>query len=100
MSNTKKTTTKKKQPTKKEKPMPTKVKRPLLRKGIERQKKTWQVNYWLSKDILRHQPGWKMAGFGILKVTDYPKEGETLQRKHYKGFLIRFRFWLPFEWGH
>lgn len=93
---TKKTTKK----TDKVKPVAAKEQRPFFRKAIEKKKGVWQFTFWFSRDVLRYNPGWKMAGIGLIKITKFPPEGEILTRKYYKGFLLRWRYWLPIERGH
>lgn len=44
--------------------------------------------------------GWNLFEFAIFKITHWPPEGCELRRENYKGFWIKFYFWLPIDIKH
>ena len=54
----------------------------------------WQLHFCLKKSFERDL-GWHEFSFGILNLYTFPKEAEKITKRNYKGFLIRFYFWLP-----
>lgn len=57
----------------------------------------WQWTYYFGRDWIRLDMGWKEIRFGVFKFVSLPGEGEMIQKKHYKGFIIHFYVWLPFS---
>ena len=43
------------------------------------------------------QEGWRYITFGIVKIVELPEEGDTIEKKHYKGVWIHLDYWLPFK---
>lgn len=39
--------------------------------------------------------GWNLFDAGVIKIHTLPKEGESLGKEQYKGFIIRFMWWFP-----
>lgn len=37
-------------------------------------------------------PHWYTFHFGIFKMISFPREGEMIQKKNYKGFWFRYEF--------
>lgn len=65
------------------------MKKPILNK--------WQTTISLQRDYRTMDRGWKIFEFGIFNLKEIPPQGEMLRSKYYKGFLIRFAIWLPFD---
>ena len=41
--------------------------------------------------------GWYAFNFAVFKLKQFPSDGWKFERgKHYKGFWIRFAFFIPF----
>lgn len=59
--------------------------------------KKLQFIFSIGRDYRTMLVGWKLVEFGIFKIHTFPQEGEALQKHHYKGFIIRFIMWLPFD---
>lgn len=57
----------------------------------------WQFVFTHGRDWRYAQLGWRSIWFGVFKLTSLPTEGVAVQKKHYKGFLLKFKLWLPFE---
>lgn len=58
----------------------------------------WSFVLGFSKDFMRGRDlGWKLFEFGIFSLHRHPPQGACLTRHHYRGFLIRFYVWLPFD---
>lgn len=57
----------------------------------------WQFKLSIKPDYRRMDAGWKVFVFGIFKFKHLPPMGEIVQKCCYKGFLIKFRIWLPIE---
>jgi ABC-type antimicrobial peptide transport system permease subunit len=57
----------------------------------------WQVYANIGRDYMRLESGWRIVGFGILKINIVPKIGAMLEKKDYNGFLIQYRVWFPIE---
>lgn len=57
----------------------------------------WQFVHSLSTDYRYMREGWKVCQIGIFKLTSFPREGVIPDRKHYKGFLLRFKIWFPVD---
>lgn len=57
----------------------------------------WQFVFTGSKDFMRLERGWYVADVGIFKLTSLPSEGMKPTKRNYKGFWLRFWFWLPLE---
>jgi len=49
------------------------------------------------RDFMRGDRGWKIFEFGIVKLTQMPEYGQAISSYHYKGFIIRFAYWLPID---
>lgn len=45
----------------------------------------------------RYTMGWHTFELWFLKFVYFPEEGEMIQKKHYKGFLLKFNFWFPID---
>jgi len=57
-------------------------------------------NIWYNKASLWYERGgvgWREVHFGIFYLNAFPPDGEELRKPYYSGFLIRLRYWLPFE---
>ncbi len=58
----------------------------------------WQVGVKVKRRMDRvDYMGWKQFQFYVLKFTSFPSMGSVVTKKHFKGFWIRFMFWLPFD---
>lgn len=58
----------------------------------------WQVVFTASSDFRQLRNGWKVADVGIFKLTSLPDDGMVPRSKrHYKGFWLRFLFWIPID---
>jgi hypothetical protein len=58
----------------------------------------WQV--WCNPfglDYYRCDRGWKIFEFGCIKLIEMPEQGQSIASYQYKGFIIRFAYWLPFD---
>lgn len=65
-------------------------------------KQNKELNKWIcgmnvNTDIMTRERGWRIFHCYFLKLVEIPKIGESLQKRHYTGFNLSFRFWLPFE---
>ena len=69
----------------------------LSRRDFKKELNKWQIGWWFGKDFSRLGDGWRTAEFGVFKLTSLPPEGAVLVNRHYKGFIIKWRYWLPFE---
>lgn len=57
-----------------------------------------QFLFNISRDYRRLSDyGWHLFEFGIFKFVRFPEEGGMISPKDYKGFIIRFMFWLPID---
>jgi hypothetical protein len=67
---------------------------------ISWKKKAWQFIHCWQYDAEYRSPGWRFFRVGIVKPIVppfpgcYPKRGVN-----YRGFVISFRYFLPFERG-
>jgi hypothetical protein len=60
--------------------------------------KKLQIVLSLTRDYCRMaEMGWKVFTFGIFKIHSFPDSGMTLGPKDYRGFIIKFMIWLPFD---
>jgi len=41
--------------------------------------------------------GWRIFELGCIKIIQMPEPGEQIHKKLYKGFIIRFAYWLPVD---
>lgn len=57
----------------------------------------WQLVLTVDHDFRYRFDGWRVLDFGIFKLSSLPDDGIIPDKRHYKGFWVRFRFWLPFE---
>lgn len=58
----------------------------------------WQLLFNIGRDYRRMiEVGWHTFEFGIVKFHRFPEQGEAYGPKDYKGFIIRFMFWLPID---
>lgn len=57
----------------------------------------WQFALSLQRDWSRMESGWKVFTFGIFNFIRLPHGGATYGKDDYKGFIIKFRIWLPVE---
>lgn len=57
----------------------------------------WQLVLAVDHDFRYRFDGWRVLDFGIFKLSSLPDDGIIPNKRHYKGFWVRFRFWLPFE---
>jgi len=64
-------------------------------KNIELNK--WNIGISIKRDYARYERGWRVFHFQLLKLIRKPVEGEMIHKKDYKGFWIKFAFWLPIE---
>jgi hypothetical protein len=62
----------------------------------------WTVTF-ATQSLIEHGSsglGWRQVRFGIFKLMEEPIEGALIQSHDYKGFIIFFRLWFPFEGGY
>ncbi len=57
----------------------------------------WQLVLAVDHDFRYRGDGWRVLDFGIFKLKVMPPDGVIPRKENYKGFWIRFRFWLPIE---
>lgn len=57
----------------------------------------WQFVLTAGSDFRYRGDGWRVADVGIFKLTSLPDDGIRPNKRHYKGFWLRFRFWLPLD---
>lgn len=57
----------------------------------------WQYDFYFGRDYRIFERGWKIVRFGIFNIHTMPEEGYVLQKKHYKGFILKFYIWLPID---
>ncbi len=57
----------------------------------------WQILFHFKRDLRTLTLGWKEFAFGIVNIQTFPGEAMILTKDHYKGFIIRFMVWLPFD---
>lgn len=57
----------------------------------------WQTHFALRSMIETRERGWKKFEFGIFKIVKFPAQGEVLHKPQYKGMIIKFLIWLPFD---
>lgn len=69
------------------------------REGTKMTLNIWHLYFWCDLDYRGYHPGWYAVTFGILKITEQPIEGTVISKSQRKGFLLNWRFWLPFEKG-
>lgn len=55
----------------------------------------WQVHFHMGRRMDYVEAGWYAFSFGVIKLLSLPKEGLAITKRNYKGFLIKFYFWLP-----
>ena len=61
-------------------------------------KEGWQLVWKFGKDFNYMQMGWRVAHVGFIKLKlEELEEGTVLKRGQYDGFLLRWRYWLPYE---
>lgn len=41
--------------------------------------------------------GWKVFQFGIINLKQLPPQGANIYSEYYKGFIIKFAVWFPFD---
>ena len=67
---------------------------------MKKETNKWQTVFTIGKLEQIHyiyQWGWHNVRFGIFNIHKLPEEEGTLHKRLYKGFIIQFRFWVPFE---
>lgn len=54
---------------------------------------------WLSieRDMRTLSQGWRIFEIAFMWPHKLPPEGYYFTAEHYRGFVWRFAFWLPFE---
>ncbi len=57
----------------------------------------WQSTLSLKRNWATMERGWKIFEFGIFKFIQLPDRGVTIGKEDYKGFIIRFAIWFPFD---
>lgn len=57
----------------------------------------WQWAFNIQADYMRGGMGWRSIAIGYFKILELPEQGAVLAPGQYKGVLIRFRYWLPWE---
>lgn len=57
----------------------------------------WQFVFTSSLDFRYRHDGWRVGDVGIFKLTSLPDDGMLPNKRHYKGFWLRFSFWLPIQ---
>lgn len=63
------------------------------------QRGRWWFVLLIRKDFMRLESGWRLFRFGIFRLKHEPEEGVDAKGNKDAGFLISFRYWLPFERG-
>lgn len=54
--------------------------------------KPFQIDYMRGGDR-----GWKIFELGCIKLKEFPEAGQAISSYQYKGFVIRFAYWLPVD---
>jgi hypothetical protein len=68
--------------------------------NLKRQEGKWMFHLAVGRDFMyRDTWGWRLASVGILRIHTLPQEGVEIRPANYTGFLISWRYWLPFERG-
>jgi len=57
----------------------------------------WQIDFFVNHDFQSLQLGWYHFHFAIVKLISLPRQGARLHKSEYKGFIVSFRFWIPFD---
>lgn len=58
----------------------------------------WQFDMGIGKDWARFDaPGWFVFHLYLLKLRSFPPEGAMLHEINYRGFMWKFKFWVPFD---
>jgi hypothetical protein len=57
----------------------------------------WQLEFYFRRPEEFFSPGWRRLGFSILKLKSFPKEGTSLGKRHYYGFIFSFLIWFPID---
>jgi len=57
----------------------------------------WQIGMSLVKDYRSMEMGWKIFNFYFINLKSIPDQGEMLHKRNYKGFIIKFAVWIPFD---
>ena len=65
-------------------------------KSLDRNYK-WQIIFHYGEDMRYFIPLYRVVTFGILRLKNIPNEGFILQKKDFKGFIIKLKFYLPFK---
>lgn len=66
-----------------------------LMKQIQKIKNKWQIVLHLEK-LYEYMPPRIIFRFGVFNIQSLPEMGEMLYKKHYKGFIFKYRFRHPF----
>jgi hypothetical protein len=57
----------------------------------------WWFFLAIDRDFIGNYPGWKRFNFAIIKLVSRPPQGSCFTKENYKGFWIKFLFWMPIE---
>lgn len=58
----------------------------------------WQFRCGLTRDYRYLElTGWHIFEIYLVKLLSFPPEGAMLGKDNYKGFIFRFKFWLPID---
>lgn len=57
----------------------------------------WHFMFHLTPDLMTRCRGWRIFTLGLFRIRKFPPDGERIQSRDYLGFLIEFRYWLPWE---
>lgn len=57
----------------------------------------WWFLFKVCRDWARGYPGWRRFDLALIKLKSRPPDGEIITKEHYRGFWLRFYFWLPWE---
>jgi hypothetical protein len=55
----------------------------------------WQIIFDWGEDSVYLDRFHRLLLMGIIKIREFPAEGEKLQKRHFKGFLWEIRLIIP-----
>jgi len=59
----------------------------------------WQFIFNYGEEPNYYNPFLRILDFGIIKLTSIPKEGDSIKKRKYKGFLISVSFFIPIKFN-
>jgi hypothetical protein len=65
--------------------------------AIKKEIGIWQVVAYFGRDFQFMQLGWRKAEVGIIRITSFPPEGVAFSKENYNGFILSWRYFLPWE---